>query len=226
MSTPALSVLFEDNHLLVVDKPANLPTIGVAPGEQSLANLAKRYIKEHYSKPGNVYLGVMSRLDSLVTGVVVLARTSKAAARLTEQFKTRQVEKTYWAIVAGRVPERGDCVDHLAKDDRRARVVVVSALAPGAQEARLAFRRLGRLAAGDLVEIELLTGRKHQIRVQMASRGWPILGDNKYGGPGAFGPGIALHSRRLRFQHPVGGAELAVEAPAPGSWPAEARRER
>jgi len=223
MTQPALKVLYEDNHLLVVDKPAGLPTIGVGPDEPSLAKLAKSYVKRRYAKPGNVYLGVMSRLDSLVTGVVVLARTSKAAARLSKQFRTREVQKTYWAIVAGRPPDEGECVDWLLKDDRQARVTVVPVGSPGAQEARLRFRRLERLGLGDLLRIDLLTGRKHQIRVQLASRGWPVLGDAKYGGGSGFGPGIALHARRLRFRHPVGGAVVEIEAPPPRSWPADAR---
>ncbi len=128
MPAPALNVLHEDNHLLVVNKPAELPTIGVAPDEPSLVKLAKSYIKDRYQKPGNVYLGVMSRLDAAVSGVVVLARTSKAAARLTEQFAQREVEKIYWAIVAGAMrPPEGECVDWLVKDDRLARMVVVPA---------------------------------------------------------------------------------------------------
>jgi 23S rRNA pseudouridine1911/1915/1917 synthase len=230
MPAPLLSVLYEDNHLLLVNKPANLPTIGVGPDEPSLVKLAKSYIKQRFAKPGNVYLGVMSRLDAVVSGVVVLARTSKAAARLTEQFASREVEKTYWAIVSGEMrPAASQCLDWVVKDDRRARMTVVPAGTPGAREARLNYRQLKKLAQGSLLEIDLLTGRKHQIRVQLAARGCPVLGDRKYGGHGSgqvsgpFGPGIALHARRLTLRHPVRDERVEVEAPLPRYWPAESR---
>jgi 23S rRNA pseudouridine1911/1915/1917 synthase len=230
MPPSTLDVLYEDNHLLVVNKPAGLPTVGVGPEEWSLVKLAKLYIKRRYAKPGNVYLGVMSRLDAVVSGAVVLARTSKAAARLTEQFARREVEKTYWAIVSGQIsPPAGQCVDWLFKDDRQARMTVVSATSPGGQEARLNYRLLKILTLGSLLEIDLLTGRKHQIRVQLAARGCPVLGDRKYGDPSSrprpewSAPGIALHSRRLTLRHPVRDERVEVEAPLPGYWPADAR---
>jgi len=214
-----LDVLYEDNHLLAVNKPAGLPTQGAAADEESLVSLAKDYLKEKYQKPGNVYVGVVSRVDSLVTGVVLLARTSKAAARLTEQFRERDVGKTYWALVTGNVPEQGTCVNWLSKDERRQRMIVVPARSPGALEARLEFRRLEVRGATSLVEIELLTGRKHQIRVQLETRGWPILGDSKYGSTASFPDGIALHARRLVIEHPTRGEPVVLEAPLPTSWP-------
>ena len=145
MNPPStLHVLYEDNHLLAVAKPAGLPTMGTPEGRPTLLTLAKEYVKRRYQKPGNVYLGVVSRLDAPVTGVVLLARTSKAAARLTEQFRSRGVEKTYWAIVEGVVePADGRLVDWLAEDERHRRMHVVGPTMPGAKEARLAYRRLG-----------------------------------------------------------------------------------
>ncbi|HEX3870152.1 MAG TPA: RluA family pseudouridine synthase [Pirellulales bacterium] len=215
---PPLDVLYEDNHLLAVNKPAGLPTMGVADDVPSLLTIAKQYVKVRYQKPGNVYLGAMSRLDAPVTGIVLLARTSKAAARLTEQFRTRTVDKLYWAIVTGPIPDSAELVDFLAKDERHRRMHVVEKTRQGAQEARLSFRRIERLPAGSLLEVRLETGRKHQIRLQLSSRGWPVLGDRKYGGTVAFTPGIALHARQLRFEHPTRDEEITLVAPLPPSW--------
>ena len=221
-----LKILYEDNHLLVVNKPAGLATIGVEEAEPSLAKLAKAYLKAKHDKPGNVYLGVMSRLDAPVSGVVALARTSKAAARLTSQFAAHEVTKIYWALVSGRVePPNGGCRDWIGKDERLGRVVVMEETNPAAREARLSYRVLKdgrqfeRLRGASLLEIELLTGRKHQIRVQLAARGWPILGDRKYGSRQPWPNGIALHARRLVFEHPVQRAPVEIEAPLPSAWP-------
>lgn len=222
-----IRVLYEDNHLLVVNKPAGLATMGVGPDDPSLWRLACRYLKTKYRKPGNVYLGVVSRLDALVTGVVVFARTSKAAARLTEQFREADVHKLYWAIVE-RPPEpaQGACLDWLVKDEAQRRIVVANASTPDAREARLRYSTLARLprAVGQtpgatLVEVELETGRKHQIRVQLASRGWPVVGDGKYGARAPFPQGIGLHARQLRLLHPVRREPLELIAPVPTSWP-------
>lgn len=216
---PGVQVLFEDNHLLAVFKPAELPTMGVAAGDDSMLERAREYVRRKYHKPGNVYLGVVSRLDAPVTGVLLLARTSKAAARLTEQFRARTVEKIYWAVVAGRPsPAAGACHDWVLKDERQRRMVVVPAGQPDAQEAVLRYQTLGYGAVGTLLEVQLETGRKHQIRLQLASRGWPVWGDRRYGSTGQFSPGIALHARRLVFQHPVGGRTVRLQAPLPASW--------
>ena len=219
MTHRPLKILFEDNHLLALLKPAGLATMGVAAGEDSLLNQARQYIKTRYAKPGNVYLGVVSRLDEPVSGVVVFARTSKAAARLSEQFRGRSVEKIYWAIVEGSIkPPSGQWNDYLLKDEPRRRMRRVGSEESGGQPARLEYRLLERLAAGSLVEISLHTGRKHQIRVQFADRGWPILGDRKYGATQPFPAGIALHSRRLAFDHPVSKQRIELEAPVPVPW--------
>jgi len=214
-----LEVLFEDNHLLAVSKPVGLPTMGVAKDLPSLINVARQYIKQRYEKPGNVYLGVVSRLDALATGVVVFARTSKAAARLSQQFHERETVKTYWAIVECQpVPAAGEYVDWLWHDDARQCVVVVPPQSPQGKEARLSYRTLQQTSHGTLVEVQLETGRKHQIRVQLAHHGWPILGDAKYGSTRTFPEGIALHARRLEFTHPVRKDRVVLEAPLPRCW--------
>jgi 23S rRNA pseudouridine1911/1915/1917 synthase len=215
----ALHVLYEDNHLLVLDKPAGVPTMGTPEGIATLLTIAKQYVKDRYDKPGNVYLGVVSRLDAPVTGVMVFARTSKAAARLTEQFRTRAIEKLYWAVVEGVVePADGRFVDWLAEDERHRRMHVVGPTMPGAKEARLAYRRLSVVRGNSLVEVELETGRKHQIRLQFSSHGHPVVGDRKYGSRERFLQGIALHARRLVISHPTTGERLEFEAPLPQSW--------
>ncbi len=244
-----LDVLYEDNHLLAVNKPAMLPTMGVAEDRPSLLSLAKEYIRRKYNKPGNVYLGIVSRLDAPVTGVVLLARTSKAASRLSQQFRERDVEKLYWALVDGRIePPQGQLIDYLRKDERHRKMHIASERTRGAQRAELAYRLLAQdketCRQGDkeaslanespcrplslspcpfpasLVELRLLTGRKHQIRVQLAHAGFPIFGDRKYGSTRRFPAGIALHSRRLAIEHPVSKMQLAVEAPLPAAWQA------
>ncbi len=214
-----LRILYEDNHLLAVLKPPGLPTQGAAAGNPSVVSLAKQYLRSKYRKPGNVYLGVVSRLDAPVSGVVVLARTSKAAARLSEQFRSRSVKKVYWAIVEGRVdPPAAELVDRLAKNERTQRVEIVPKGRSGGQEARLSYRTLKKFRASTLLEIELNTGRKHQIRVQLAARENAIVGDRKYGAKTKFADGIPLHCRQLVLEHPVKRAKLELVAPVPTAW--------
>ena len=216
---PLLQVLYEDNHVLAVVKPAGLATMGTPEGRPTLLTVAKEYVKRRYEKPGNVYLGVVSRLDAPVTGVVLLARTSKAAARLTEQFRSRDVEKSYWAVVEGVVePADGRLVDWLAEDERHRRMHVVGPTMPGAKEARLAYHRLSVVGGNSWLEVELETGRKHQIRLQLSSHGHPVVGDRKYGSVVQFSPGIALHARRLAISHPTTGVRIELEAPLPPTW--------
>jgi 23S rRNA pseudouridine1911/1915/1917 synthase len=221
-----IDVLYEDNHLLIVNKPAGLATMGVSADMPSLLTLAKDYIRRKYRKPGNVYLGVVSRLDAPVTGVVPLARTSKAASRLVEQFRGRSVQKTYWAIVEGKLePPSGALRHHLRKDERHRKMHVATSTLQDAQLAELNYApasgvsfAVGRGAGMSLVEIDLLTGRKHQIRVQFSASGFPIVGDRKYGSRRSFQTGIALHSRRLALEHPVQRKRMEVVAPLPASW--------
>jgi 23S rRNA pseudouridine1911/1915/1917 synthase len=218
MPLPDLDILYEDNHLLAVNKPAGLPTQGVASDAESVVRVAKESLKQRYDKPGNVYLGVVSRLDAVVSGVVLLARTSKAAARLSEQFRGRTVEKTYWAVTAGAPPKSGELIDWIVKDESQQRMVVVNASVPGAQQAVLQYRVLRAVERGTLVEVRLITGRKHQIRLQLAARGHPVLGDQKYGSSLRFSPGIALHARRLIIDHPTRHEPIDITAPLPASW--------
>lgn len=214
-----LHVLYEDNHVLAVLKPCRLATQGLPAGEPTVLSVAKDYVRERYDKPGNVYLGVVSRLDTLVSGVVLLARTSKAAARLNEQFRTRQVEKIYWAVAGGvLMPADGTCIDWIVGDEQHRKVRTAKPGTEGAKEARLHYRTLKRLPAGTLLEITLETGRKHQIRVQLAKRGAAILGDFKYGNRFDFGGCIALHARRVAFQHPTRDERIEITAPLPADW--------
>lgn len=217
-----LQVLYEDNHLLAVNKPAGLPTMGTPRGQPSLLQMARRYIAEKYHKPGRAYLGVISRLDGPVTGLVLFARTSKAARRLNEQFCTHSVQKIYWALVEGRFRQvETEWIDYLVPDPRHRRMRVLGgacASTLGAKEARLVVRALRVLGEVSWVEVRPKTGRKHQIRVQLAHHGYPILGDRKYGSRGKFPVGIALHARQLGFTHPVGQHWVEIVAPLPVVW--------
>ncbi len=219
MSDFGLSVLYEDNHLLALAKPPGLVVQGASDASESLLARAVDYVRAKYHKPGGIYLGVVSRLDRPVTGVVLLARTSKAAARLAEQFREGTTHKLYWALVDGRPsPPGGECVDWLFHDDAAARVRVVPAHSGGARLSKLKYRTLRALPRGTLLEIELLSGRKHQIRVQLAHRGWAVLGDRKYGCGHGFPEGIALHARALSFRHPVRDELVEIICPVPAAW--------
>lgn len=215
---PQPEVLYEDNHLLVLNKPCGMASQGALPGAPSAVEWAKNYLKHKYAKPGNVFVGVVSRLDRDVSGVLLLARTSKGAARLSEQFRERKVKKTYWAVVERSPPDTLRCVDRLARDEQAGRTVVAAADDDAGQEAILSFRVLRRFTAATLIEIDLETGRKHQIRAQLAERGWPIVGDRKYGSRRPFAEGIALHARQIEFEHPTRRDPIIVEAPCPDSW--------
>jgi 23S rRNA pseudouridine1911/1915/1917 synthase len=222
-----LTILLEDNHCLAVVKPPGLLTQGVPPGVPTLEAMVKAYLKEKYRKPGNVYLGIPHRLDRPVSGVVLFARNSKAAGRLAEQFQNRQVRKVYWALVEGLVePPEGVWEDWLLKVPDQARSEVVAAETPGARQAVLRYRRLDRGPDWSFLQIEPETGRMHQIRVQAASRGWPVLGDALYGSARPFGPPaelprdriIALHARSLTFLHPLQYEPVTLAAALPAEW--------
>lgn len=201
MSAP--HILFEDNHLLVVEKPENLPVQADASGDPDLLSLCKAYIKETYHKPGEAYLGLVHRLDRPVGGVTVFAKTSKAAGRLTAQFKDRTAHKRYVAIVEGTAPASGECVDWLWKDERTNTTRVVPEGTDGAKKAILRFRTLARENGTSLLDVELLTGRPHQIRVQLSSRGLPIVGDMRYHPNARPGTQIRLHAYMLTVRHPT-----------------------
>jgi len=209
----ALRVVYEDNHCLAVIKPAGLLTAGDRTGDVSLVDQVRDYLRAKYNKPGNVFVGVVHRLDRPVAGVVLFARTSKAAARLSEQFRAGRVEKVYQALVEGRVTRReGDLVDRLVKDHRTNVVRRSAQDEPSARESRLYFRRLKRTADATLLEIRPQTGRSHQIRVQLAAMGHPIVGDRKYGSKRPFEEGIALRAVQLTFEHPTTKQAITVEA--------------
>ncbi len=222
-----LFILYEDNHCLAVAKPAPLLTQGVPPGIETLESQVKAYLKEKYQKPGNVYLGIPHRPDRPVSGVVLFARNTKAARRLAEQFQKHEVTKVYWAAVEGEVsPAEGVWEDWLRKLPEEARSEIVGPDAAGARRAELRCRRLGMNADTTVLEVQPATGRMHQIRVQAASRGWPVRGDVVYGSKLPFGPPtalprdrvIALHARSLTFLHPIRYEPITVTAPLPATW--------
>ena len=196
-------VLYEDNHLLVVEKPANVPVQADASGDEDLLTACKGYIKEKYQKPGEVYLGLVHRLDRPVGGVMVFARTSKAAARLTEQFSAHKALKRYAAVVEGVAPGAGRLTDWLRKDESTNTTSVVLAGASGAKEARLSFRTLAREKGLSLLDVSLQTGRPHQIRVQLSHAGLPIRGDQRYNPDARVGEQIRLWAYALTIAHPT-----------------------
>ncbi len=218
-----LEVLFEDNHLLIVNKPALLPTMGVKADEDSLHRRASQYLKIKYNKPGNVYVGVVSRLDAHTTGAIVLARTSKAAARLSDQIRRGTIEKRYLALIpAGLVPTEATLLDRLVKNESLHRMQVVPEnAAPVANEksAVLSYQTIVENSQLQVLDVDLQTGRKHQIRVQLENAGFPILGDRKYGSQERFPMGIALHCRSLSFLHPTKKTVQSVKVDPPGYWP-------
>ncbi len=220
---PPLNILFSDNHLLVVDKPAGIATMGSEVGQPTLARQAAEYLQQKHNKPGKAFIGVVSRLDRLVSGVLVLARTSKAASRLSEQIRQQSVEKFYMAMVEGGWPRRStdasrwhELVDWVAKDEASHRMRVVAESKPGAQLARLRVEWLATARDKSLLRVELVTGRKHQIRLQLAEQGTPVLGDAKYGARSPFSPGIALHCQQLTILHPTLKTSMTFQSsPAP-----------
>jgi 23S rRNA pseudouridine1911/1915/1917 synthase len=219
VSEPPFEVLYEDNHCLAIVKTAGSLTTHYAGGEETLDRLAKAYLKEKFHKPGNVFLGIVHRLDRPVSGVLLFARTSKAAARLSEQFRSGTVEKVYWAVVEGELEQTaGSLDDWLRKNERAGRVEVVEPQSQGARQALLHFHR--RAVHGGLtwVEVRPQTGRTHQLRVQLAHHGHPVYGDARYGAIHTFGKAIALHARALTFLHPITYEPVTLTAPVPQQW--------
>jgi 23S rRNA pseudouridine1911/1915/1917 synthase len=227
-----LHILYEDNHCLAVNKPAGLLTQGDATGDPSLIELVRADLKERYHKPGNVFVGLVHRLDRPTSGAMVLARTSKAAGRLAAQFRAGTVEKVYWAVAEGRCPdESGQWNDWLWKDETRNVVRVVREATSGAREAQVAYRVLERAGNTNLLELRPASGRSHQLRVQLAARGLPIVGDRKYGARSRLmahdgHARIALHARQLAFTHPTRPEVISVVAAVPADWPAAGRSRR
>jgi 23S rRNA pseudouridine1911/1915/1917 synthase len=216
--TIALKILYEDNHLLVVEKPANVLIQGDITGDVSLLDMGREYIKDKYNKPGNVFLGLVHRLDRPVSGVVVFARTSKAAARLSEQFANHTTRKIYWALVQGEIAPEGQFTDRIVRLENGSSAITKS---DNGQHAELSYVRKAYHDGVSLVEIDLKTGRHHQIRVQFASRGHALLGDLRYGSAERrrISDGqLALHAYSLTLQHPTQPTEMTFISTPGGFW--------
>lgn len=216
----ASRILYEDNHLLVFNKKPGEIVQGDRTGDTPLSEDLKAFIKQRDGKPGNVFLGVPHRLDRPVSGIVIFAKTSKALERLAAMFREGSVHKTYLALCCGEPwDEEGLLEDWLSRNEKQNKSYVVREGTPGAKLARLRYRFVQRTERYSLLEVELLTGRHHQIRCQLSHMGCPIKGDLKYGAPRSNPDGgICLHSRRAVFVHPVQKVEITVVAPIPDSW--------
>lgn len=218
MSSPKpFVVLFEDNHLLIVNKAAGVLVQGDVTGDIPLVDLCKDYIAQKYRKPGAVFLGVVHRIDRPVSGVVVLARTSKALERMNALFREKETKKTYWAIVKNNPPKEENTLVHwLIKDEKKNKTTAFSRETQNAARSELSYRVIGHAGGLWLLEVKPVTGRPHQIRVQLASINCPIRGDIKYGDDEANEDGsICLHARQLEFVHPVKKEMLSIEAVLP-----------
>ncbi len=216
-----LDILYEDNHIIAINKTNSDIVQGDQTGDEPLSERVKQYIKEKYNKPGDVYLGVVHRLDRPVSGVVLFARTSKALVRLNKMFQEKGVKKTYWAIVKNLPPEEEAELRHyILKNSEKNRANVFSKQRTGSKEAILHYRLMSRSSNYYLLEVDLQTGRHHQIRAQLAKIGCPIRGDLKYGFPRSNPDGgINLHARRIEFIHPVKEEKIVIVANPPKDEP-------
>ena len=212
-----MTVVYEDNHLIIVNKTASEIVQGDKTGDTPLSETVKQYIKEKYAKPGNVFLGVVHRLDRPVSGLVVFAKTSKALARLNEMFRNSEVKKTYWAIVKQRPPQdEGELVNYLVRNEKQNKSYAYDKEVKNSKKAVLHYRLIGHSQNYFLLEVDLQTGRHHQIRCQLAKMGCPIKGDLKYGFARSNPDGsICLHAHRVKFVHPVSKELIDVTAPLP-----------
>ena len=209
-----INIIYEDNHLLVVEKPINVPVQADKSGDDDLLNILKKYIKDKYNKPGDVYLGLVHRLDRPVGGVMVFAKTSKAASRLSKQIQKGEMKKIYMAVTQGKVSESGTFIDKLKKDEKNN----ITRVSEDGKEAELSYNLIGFINNLSLVRINLKTGRSHQIRVQFASRKMPLYGDQKYN-PNAVRDQIALFASKIEFKHPVTKEVMSFELPLPERYP-------
>lgn len=212
-----MQVVYEDNHIIIVNKTCREIVQGDKTGDKPLSEMLKEWLKEKYAKPGNVFVGVTHRLDRPVSGLVIFAKTSKALSRLNEMFRTGQVKKTYWAVVKNNPPaQAGTLVHYLTRNEKQNKSTAYISPRTGAQRAELDY---ALIATGDnykLLEVDLKTGRHHQIRCQLAKMGCPIKGDLKYGAERSNPDGgISLHARRVCFEHPVSHVVVDVTAPVP-----------
>lgn len=225
-----MNVVYEDNHIIIVNKASGEIVQGDKTGDIPLSETVKQYIKEKYQKPGNVFLGVVHRLDRPVSGLVVFAKTSKALSRLNDMFRTGDVHKTYWAIVKrGDIAPEATLTDWLTRNERQNKSYAHPREVPGSKKAVLSYKVRSVSDNYMLLEVHLMTGRHHQIRCQLANMGCPIKGDLKYGSPRSNPDGsISLMSRRVEFVHPVSKETIVVEAPVPNDrlWQALAENAR
>lgn len=212
-----MQVIYEDNHIIIVSKQSGEIVQGDKTGDRPLSETVKDYIKEKYQKPGAVFLGVVHRLDRPVSGLVVFARTSKALARLNDMFRNGEVHKTYWAIIHERPePLQGTLTHWLVRDEKQNKSRAYNRQVPHSKQAVLDYRVIGASTNYTLVEVNLRTGRHHQIRCQLAKMGCPIRGDLKYGAKRSNPDGsISLLARKVEFIHPVSKQKISVEAPLP-----------
>jgi len=213
----AEDILYEDNHIIAVRKKSGDISQGDKTGDKPLGDYVKDYIKVKYNKPGEVFLGVIHRLDRPTSGLIIFARTSKALTRMTKAFKDRAIEKVYWALVRdANLPNQGACENHLWKDEKKNKSFVVAANKSGAKLAKLTFQVIKQVEKYQLVECNLETGRHHQIRVQLSTLKAPIIGDNKYGYARANrDKSIHLHCRSMSFKHPTTNEQVTIIAPLP-----------
>ena len=219
MESATLEILYEDNHCLAVAKPGGIATAHFQGQDETLDRQVKAYLKDKYNKPGNVYLGIVHRLDKPVSGVVLFARTSKAAAQLSEQFREGSIEKTYWAVIDAMMDKRsGTLEDWLWKNKRTGRVEVVKPEHPKGKQAVLHYTTKADWKGWSWLELRPQTGRTHQLRVQLAARGFPIFGDAKYGSVRTFYKSIGLHAQSLTFLHPVRYEPITLKAEVPSIW--------
>ena len=212
-----MTVIYEDNHIIIVNKSASEIVQGDKTGDKPLSDIVKEYIKEKYNKPGNVFIGVPHRLDRPVSGIVVLAKTSKALTRLNEMFRKGEVKKTYWAIVKNCPKKEEELLEnYLVRNEKQNKSYAYDKEVPNSKKAILHYKLIGHSQNYFLLEVDLMTGRHHQIRCQLAKMGCPIKGDLKYGSQRSNPDGsICLHARRVRFIHPVSKIEMDIEAPTP-----------
>ena len=214
---PKINIIYEDNHLLVVEKPVNIPVCEDESKDLDLLSILKSYLKNKYNKPGNVYLGLVHRLDSPVGGLMIFAKTSKAASRLSKQVSEHKVKKTYVAVLCGRIKKEAVLIDYLYKD-RKKNISYVTNKDRG-KEAILDYKVLQYKDNFSLVEINLKTGRSHQIRVQFSSRGFPLVGDSKYNKNSDNKTPVALFAKRLQFMHPITNELMTFELDLPNRYP-------
>lgn len=212
-----MTVVYEDNHIIIVNKASSEIVQGDKTGDVPLSETVKQYLKEKYQKPGNVFVGVTHRLDRPVSGLVVFAKTSKALTRLNDMFRLGEVKKTYWAIVKNAPKElEGELVNYLVRNEKQNKSYAYDKEVPNSKKAILHYKVIGRSDNYYLLEVDLKTGRHHQIRCQLAKMGCPIKGDLKYGFPRSNPDGsICLHARRVHFIHPVSKEEIDATAPVP-----------